>query len=104
MDSINFFNVTTLKLFNDIDIDFIRNTIKIAEEQMETSFSDDAFNNLVIHIAIAIKRIELSKDIIMDSEELKNLRKTAEYAIASGIAKMLEDRFKISIPEDEIGI
>ncbi|MCS4483516.1 transcription antiterminator [Clostridium botulinum] len=103
MDSINFFNVTTLKLFNDIDIDFIRNTIKIAEEQMETSFSDDAFNNLVIHIAIAIKRIELSKDIIMDSEELKNLRKTAEYAIASGIAKMLEDRFKISIPEDEIG-
>ncbi|EKN40988.1 putative PRD domain-containing protein/PTS system L-ascorbate family, IIA component, partial [Clostridium botulinum CFSAN001627] len=53
MDSINFFNVTTLKLFNDIDIDFIRNTIKIAEEQMETSFSDDAFNNLVIHIAIA---------------------------------------------------
>ncbi|EJE7235979.1 BglG family transcription antiterminator [Clostridium botulinum] len=103
MDSINFFNVTTLKLFNDIDIDFIRNTIKIAEEQMETSFSDDAFNNLVIHIAIAIKRIELSKDIIMDREELKNLRKTAEYAIASGIAKMLEDRFKISIPEDEIG-
>ncbi len=103
MDSINFFNVTTLKLFNDIDIDFIRNTIKIAEEQMETSFSDDAFNNLVIHIAIAIKRIELSKDIIMDSEELKNLRKTAEYAIASGIAKMLEDRFEISIPEDEIG-
>ncbi|WP_244835046.1 BglG family transcription antiterminator [Clostridium sp. BJN0001] len=96
-------NISTEKLFKDIDINFIKNTIKVAENQMESSFSDEAFNNLVIHIAIAVKRIQLSKDIIMDKEELKNLRKTAEFAISSGIARMLEEKFEILIPEDEIG-
>lgn len=103
MDTLNFLNISSIRLFKDIDLDFIKNSIKVAEEQMESTFSDDAFNNLVIHIAIAVKRIQLSKDIVMDKEELKNLRKTAEFAIASSIANMLEDKFGISIPEDEIG-
>jgi transcriptional antiterminator/mannitol/fructose-specific phosphotransferase system IIA component (Ntr-type) len=103
MDTLNFLNISSIRLFKDIDLDFIKNSIKVAEEQMESTFSDDAFNNLVIHIAIAVKRIQLSKDIVMDKEELKNLRKTAEFAIASSIANMLEEKFGISIPEDEIG-
>lgn len=101
--TLNLLNVNMMKLFKDVDMDFIRNSIKLAEEQMEGTFSDDAFNNLVIHIAIAIKRIQLSKDIIMNKEELKDLRKTEEFVISSGIAKMLEERFLISVPEDEIG-
>jgi len=101
MDRIN--NLNIMKLFQDIDMEFIRKSIRTAEEQMESTFSDDAFNNLAFHIAIAIKRIQMSKDINMDMNELKNLRKTAEYAIASVIAKMLEEKFNIIVPEDEIG-
>ena len=101
MDRIN--NLNIMKLFQDIDMEFIRKSIRTAEEQMESTFSDDAFNNLVFHIAIAIKRIQMSKDINMEMNELKNLRKTAEYAIASVIAKMLEEKFNIIVPEDEIG-
>jgi transcriptional antiterminator/mannitol/fructose-specific phosphotransferase system IIA component len=103
MDTLTLININTIRLFKDIDIEFIKNTIKAAENQMESTFSDDAFNNLVIHIAIAVKRIKLSKDIIMDKDELKNLRRTAEFAISSGIARSLEEKFDIEIPEDEIG-
>ncbi|MGI1690430.1 BglG family transcription antiterminator [Thermoanaerobacter uzonensis] len=91
------------KLFEDIDIPYIENCIQIAEKELETVFSDAAFSGLVVHIAIAIKRIQLGKDIIMPKEELKALEITKEFAVASNIAKMLEDHFKISIPLDEIG-
>ncbi|EGD50476.1 PTS modulated transcriptional regulator, MtlR family [Thermoanaerobacter ethanolicus JW 200] len=91
------------KLFEDIDIPYIEECIQIAERELETVFSDAAFSGLVIHIAIAIKRIQLGKDIIMPKEELKALEITKEFAVASNIAKMLEDHFKVSIPHDEIG-
>lgn len=91
------------KLFKDMDIEFIGNVIKTAEDQLESTLSDYSFNNLLIHIAIAIKRIELAKDIVMDDNELKNLSKTCEFSIASAMARMLENRYDIKIPKSEIG-
>ncbi len=102
-DTSNTFNISLIRMFNGIDMDFISNLIKISEEQMGNTLSDYAFNNLLIHIAIAIKRIELSKDIVMDNEELNSLSKTSEFAIASGIARMIEDKYYIKIPKSEIG-
>lgn len=91
------------KLFEDIDIPYIERCVQIAERELGTIFSDAAFSGLVIHIAIAIKRIQLGKDIVMLKDELKALRMTKEFVVASNIAKMLEDRFNVSIPVDEIG-
>lgn len=91
------------KLFKDMDIEFIKNVIKSAEEQLGNTLSDYSFNSLLIHIAIAIKRIELDKDIVMDENELKNLSKTPEFAVASAMAKMIEERYHIIIPKSEIG-
>lgn len=95
----NLFNINLIKMFKDMDIEFISNLIKAAEKQMGNTLSDYSFNNLVIHIAISIKRIQLSKDIIMDEEELNNLIRTPEFSIASGIAKMLEERYLVNIPK-----
>ncbi|OOM14546.1 BglG family transcription antiterminator [Clostridium saccharobutylicum] len=91
------------KLFKNMNIEFIKNVIKIAEEQLGSTLSDYSFNSLLIHIAIAIKRIELDKDIVMDENELKNLSKTPEFAVASAMAKMIEERYHIIIPKSEIG-
>jgi transcriptional antiterminator/mannitol/fructose-specific phosphotransferase system IIA component (Ntr-type) len=102
-DTLNMVNVNFIKLFKDIDIPYIQNVIRIAEEQMENTFADYAFNNLLIHLAIAIRRIQLNKDIVMDYNELRNLSKTPEFAIASGMARMLETKYRIQIPDSEIG-
>ena len=102
-DTSNTFNISLIRMFDGIDMDFISNIIKISEEQMGNTLSDYAFNNLLIHIAIAIKRIELSKDIVMDKEELNSLSRIPEFAIASGIARMIEDKYYIKIPKSEIG-
>ncbi|MDK2807081.1 MAG: mannitol operon transcriptional activator [Thermoanaerobacterium sp.] len=91
------------KLFENIDLSYIEDCIKTAESELETVFSDAAFTGLVIHIAIAIKRIELGRDIVMPTDELKSLEMTKEFSVASNIAKMLEKYFKVNIPIDEIG-
>jgi len=102
-DTADLIDINFKKLFSNMDLEYISKVIKIAEEQLENSLSDYSFNNLLVHIAIAIKRIELEKDIVMDERELDNLVKMPEFAIASAMAKMLEDRYNIKIPKSEIG-
>ncbi|WP_026883091.1 BglG family transcription antiterminator [Clostridium akagii] len=91
------------QFFKDIDLSYIENCLHIAEKQLETKFTDEAYSGLVIHIAIAIKRIKENKDIVMEENELKALEITNEFVVASSIAKILENRFQVVIPIDEIG-
>lgn len=91
------------QFFKDIDISYIEDCLHLGEKQLETKFTDEAYSGLVIHIAIAIKRIKEEKDIVMQKEELKALQITKEFVVASSIAKALENKFQIVIPVDEIG-
>jgi len=91
------------KLFEDLDVGLIESAVRMAEEQLETVFSDGAYSGLVIHLALAIKRIQLGKDITMPGDELARLKLTKEFAVASSIAKNLEQNFGVKIPLAEIG-
>lgn len=91
------------KMFANMDIQFIEGCVMEAEKQLETVFSDEAFYGLVIHIAMAIKRIQLGRDIVMSYKELKNYEITKEFAAASYIARRLEEHFAVEVPYDEIG-
>lgn len=89
--------------FKQTDMEYIEKCVNVAEKELDITFSDEAFAGLAIHIAIAVKRIQLKKDIFMDNDELKSLEITKEFTVASNIAKMLEERFNIAIPIGEIG-
>lgn len=91
------------KMFTNINIPFIEDCVIEAEKQLETTFSDEAFYGLVIHIAIAIKRIKIGRDIVMPYQELKSYETTKEFSAASYIASQLETKFQIEVPYDEIG-
>lgn len=90
-------------LFDDIDTDYIEKYVYMLEEELQLTFSDEAFSNLMIHICIAVKRIQLGRDIIMPPEELSTFETTKEFAIAEKSIKDLENHFNINIPKDEIG-
>ncbi|EIW17816.1 Transcriptional antiterminator [Pelosinus fermentans] len=90
-------------MFTNMNIPFIESCVIEAEKQLETTFSDEAFYGLVIHIAIAIKRIKLGRDIVMPYNELKSYETTKEFAAASYVASRLEAEFQIEVPYDEIG-
>ena len=102
-------NINTLSqseisnMFTNMNIPFIESCVIEAEKQLETTFSDEAFYGLVIHIAIAIKRIKLGRDIVMPYNELKSYETTKEFAAASYVASRLEEEFQVEVPYDEIG-
>jgi lichenan operon transcriptional antiterminator len=83
----------------------IEDISKITQERVKVlpfSMADLPLNNLVIHIAIAIERIQKGKNVAVDVIELKEIVDTKEYKVAKEIVKSLEDRFNITIPLGEI--
>lgn len=90
-------------IFADIDIGFIEKCIQIAEQELNVQFSDTAYSGIVLHIAMALKRIQFGNDIVISKSELKTLTVTKEFAVASSVASMLEKHFNLDIPIDEIG-
>lgn len=89
--------------FPSLDLMFIRDQIDLVEDYLEIKFSDDEFINLLTHIALAIERIRLNKDILMDEDSLNKLKDKEEYKVARNISEGISKRFNISMPEDEIG-
>jgi len=96
-------NSINKKRLCDLDVNFIEKCIKSAEKQLELTFSDEAFDSLLVHIMIAILRLKNDKKIEMDENELKSLKNKKEYIVASHMAVMIGKKFNIKIPEDEIG-
>lgn len=91
------------KFFYGIKISFIEESLKIAEFELQTVFSDDAFIALLIQIAISIKRIRLGKEVEITNSELDSLGITKEFVTASNLARMFEEHFQIDMSIYEIG-
>lgn len=61
-----------------------------------------AYQNLVVHLYIAISRIMESHYVPMPEGLLDNPEERYEYHIAKSIAAKLEERFHLSFPENEV--
>lgn len=89
--------------FPRIDFDFIKNEIENAQDHLGIKFSYEGFANLLSHLALAIERIFLHKDIEMSKEQLHRLMAKEEFSIAKIIGENISEFFKIKVPLDEIG-
>ncbi|WP_209121026.1 BglG family transcription antiterminator [Alkalihalobacillus sp. BA299] len=67
------------------------------------SIADSAYIGLVVHLALAIERIQQGEDINFNDEYLESLRGTKEFKVAEEIVAGLEDAFQIKISHSEIG-
>lgn len=97
---------TRNRLLNLIDKETIRKLeelIYIAEEKMGYKLADSAYVGLIVHLALAIKRIKNNEKVVMDKGFLKELMKNPEFVIARKLALNISDFFNIDIHEDEIG-
>ncbi|MDF2881750.1 MAG: modulated transcriptional regulator, MtlR family [Clostridiaceae bacterium] len=100
---IDYKSICKLKELINIDYKILEKIVTDAEAKLKFKFSDEAFVSLIIHIAIAIKRLNEKKDIKLSDEMLKSLKENEEYEIAVQIAFDIEKSFKVKIPESEIG-
>ena len=101
-DELNFSDFSFLEMFRTIPLERLQDFIKEAEKQLNKFFSDYALSSMAVHLAIAVKRIQLGKTIEIVHEELSHLIKAPEFSVAAGIAARLEEETSVHIPESEI--
>lgn len=101
---IDFINYKKIKqLFPRIDLYSIQNIIQEAEKKLGYFFTDQAFINLITHIAITIERVKNNKEVKMDKEYLNTLMNQYEFKVAKWVISKLGKKFNLDFPEAEIG-
>ncbi len=66
------------------------------------SLADSAYIGLVVHLALAVERIEQGETLSFGSHLLHELQMSREYEIAARIASRLESEFQQKFPESEV--
>ena len=79
----------------------IRSQILKIIQEYKINLSDIGLNNLIIHIAIACKRIYSQNYVSLYPEDLKDIIEQMEYEVAIEIVKGIEETFLIVFPEAE---
>ena len=69
----------------------------IADEGFQINSA--AYQNLMVHIAIAVRRIREGCYVPMEAEHVERLRATREFSVAGRIAQGIEKAFEINLPE-----
>ena len=101
---VDFVNYKKIRqLFPHIDLFKIQEIIKEAEEKLQYYFTDQAFINLIIHIAIAIERVKSEKEIKMVEEFFESLTGKYELQVAAWVVERLSETFHLTFSQDEIG-
>lgn len=92
-----------LKFIDKAIIKSVENTVSTLEDALNIKLADSAYIGLVVHLALAIQRIRNNEKISMDEETLKQLSSLPEFLMAEKIITVIEEKFDINIPKDEVG-
>lgn len=84
--------------------------LQIIEQEVEKTkailpyeLADSAYIGLIVHLALAIERLEQGDTIQFDETHLQQIQETNEYAIARKMTENLEKALQMKFPVDEIG-
>ncbi|WP_347552689.1 BglG family transcription antiterminator [Pseudalkalibacillus hwajinpoensis] len=94
------------RLLGLVDRDKLLKVEKIVDEvndELPYMIADSAYIGLIVHLALAVERIQKGEKIEMDLEYLSTLKNTKEFSFARLIGSKLETFFNVPIPEAEIG-
>jgi mannitol operon transcriptional antiterminator len=81
----------------------VENVVESLSQGLPFSMADSAYIGLVVHLALAVERIQKGEGISIDPFYLENQKLEKEYLFAGKIVEQLETIFQIKIPEAEIG-
>ncbi|MGI8314858.1 BglG family transcription antiterminator [Halobacillus mangrovi] len=92
-----------LGLVNKEKISLIEQTVDSIRGELTYPLADSAYIGLVIHLALAIERLQQGEFIQMENEYLSDLKGTHEFETAEKLIEKLEQQFDLDIPEAETG-
>lgn len=91
------------QLFPRLDIHAVQTVLQQAEHKLDYVLTDEAFVNLLIHIAITLERIKQEREIRIDEERLSKLAANPEFAVAQWVVEQLGAVMQVQLPAAEVG-
>ncbi|WP_019378082.1 BglG family transcription antiterminator [Virgibacillus halodenitrificans] len=92
-----------LGLVNPEKLERIEEEVQQVVGKLLPHLADSAYIALVVHLALAVQRLEKGDHIKFDPTYLEEIRTTKEFGIARQLIRGLEQRLNLHIPNDEIG-
>ncbi|GEN52790.1 BglG family transcription antiterminator [Halobacillus faecis] len=92
-----------LDIVNKETLALIEHHVDELRKDLSYPLADSAYIALVVHLALAIERMQQGEKIHIDEAQLEKLRSTKEYTFAEGLIDQLAGAFQLSIPEAETG-
>ncbi|WP_181350381.1 BglG family transcription antiterminator [Thalassobacillus sp. CUG 92003] len=92
-----------LGLVNKDKLMLIERNVEAIRSQLTYHLADSAYIGLVVHLALAIERIQQGELIEIKDEYLDELRGTNEFEMATQLITQLESAFDLTIPVAETG-
>lgn len=100
IDVVNYIKIKSM--FPKIDLYWIQHIIQEAEKELGFYFTDQAFLNLITHIAITIERLKNNKAVPSKEDYIDSFKEEREYGVAKWIVSELSEKFDLSFPNEEI--
>lgn len=80
----------------------VEKIVESVVQELPFTMADSAFIGLVVHLALALERIQKGEGITISSVYLEDQKLSKEYKFAERMVSELEKIFQIPIPETEI--
>ncbi|TYR81355.1 BglG family transcription antiterminator [Priestia megaterium] len=88
--------------FSFHEVEIIRNELKALQNHHSLYFTDETFENLLIHTLLSIKRTKLKEPISITEKEKSSVEHTKEYQWTVEFLKKLEPIFTMRFPKEEV--
>ena len=92
-------------IYHMFDHDVLERISRCLESELSTTdlcISAPAKRNLLVHIAIALLRIQEARYIPLDQAHIRDMSGTREYATAQRIASAIEQEMQVKLPKEEV--
>ncbi|MDR4229133.1 BglG family transcription antiterminator [Bacillus mojavensis] len=83
------------------EVKFVANEFKTLQKHHSIYFTDETFENLLLHTLLMIRRIKMKQPISISPTEMAAVEKKKEYQWAMTCLKRLEAVFAIRFPKEE---
>lgn len=84
------------------EVEIVTRELRRLEEQETFRFTDEAFDNLLVHTLLMIRRTKLKQPISFSKQEKAFIQNKKEYPGTQAFIKELEHLFSIDFSEDEL--
>ncbi|GHI01668.1 BglG family transcription antiterminator [Neobacillus kokaensis] len=90
-----------LDLFLPYEISVVRKALQEMQHKFSISFTDGAFESLLVHALIMVKRTRQRSPVFVQASEMKLAAERQEYQFAGWFFEQLSSEFRLTFPEVE---